>query len=152
MQASIEPLPHRSQAVQANLPIGSLTELALGILAENLLIGFRTEQAYKSFLLSRDGFQGIEMFTNLPQKLDLTRYLPKCSKEELILKFYSWPNEDEKSVGIEVVLSFVRLQICGHWESSILQGACVTLLPEIFSHDLEKDYKDLGYFNRNQLA
>lgn len=111
MQSSIEPIPHRTQAIHVKLPMGSLTELGLGILGEDLLIGFKTEQASHSFLLSKDGFQNYEKFIDLPQKLDLTRHLPKCSTEELILNSYAWPNEDERSVGIEAVLPFVRMQI-----------------------------------------
>jgi len=152
MQVSIEPLSQRVQAVHAKLPMGSLIELGLGILGENLLISFTSNSGCQSFLLNEDGLQTYKSYIVLPQKLNLTHYLPKCSLDELVLTRYAWPNEDENSVGIEIVLPFFRMQICGHWEGKSLRGACVLLLPKIFSHDLGQVYEDLGYFNRDQLA
>jgi hypothetical protein len=128
-------------------PLGILQDLSLGALRENLLISFTSNLACQSFLLSEDDFQVYKSYIVLPQKLDLTHYLPKCSPDELVIRRYSWPNEDEKSVGIEIVLPFLRMQICGHWEGTILQGACVSLFPKIISHDLGQDFEDLGYFN-----
>jgi hypothetical protein len=133
-------------------PLGILQDLSLGALGENLLISFTSNLACQSFILSEDNLQEYESYILLPQKLDLTHHLPKCSPDELFIRRYSWPNTDENSVGIEIVLPFLRMQICSHWEGSILQGACVSLLPKILSHDLGQDFEDLGYFNRDQLA
>jgi hypothetical protein len=133
-------------------PLGILQDLGLGALGESLLISFTSNLACQSFLLSEDDFQIYKSYIVLPQKLDLTHHLPKCSPDELVLRRYSWPNEDENSVGIEIVLPFLRMQICGHWEGTILQGACISLFPKIFSHDLGQYFEDLGYFNRDQLA
>jgi hypothetical protein len=50
--------------------LGNLQELNLGVLEENLLIGFKTDQGYHSFSLNKYGCRRFKNSINLPITVD----------------------------------------------------------------------------------